>query len=68
MCIYIYIYNELGFDISLRSFCTDSSSPQIYATLFGHVYRENGTLRKHIRSTSARVARTNVKTLARKIP
>ena len=50
--IYIYILPLLGkftsrdFDISLHSFCADSSSGQIVAILVGHVTREHVSLRE----------------------
>ena len=34
------------FDISLHSFCTESSSPLISAILVGHFTKENDSLRK----------------------
>ena len=39
-------FTSQAFDVFLRSFYADSSSPQISATLVGYLARENGSLRK----------------------
>ena len=82
LSIYIYIYIHPGpfcsildlgnfksqdFNLSLRCFCLNSSSPQISPILSGNFTMENGSLRKSPPKTCAKIAQKNVKHLAHKI-
>ena len=53
---YYMIFTSLDFDTFLRSFCADSSSPQISAILLDNFTRANYSLRKSLRF-SAKLAK-----------
>ena len=64
-------FHEPGFDISLHSFCADSSSPQISAIRvghFGHFTIGTMTVSASPRKTFTTNPQKHVKILAREIP